>query len=123
MHTYTHIYIYILTYIHTYILISPEPVCHLNMCVLSQNPTYIKYIFKYKIHTYIHTRIRTHIHTHIPIYTHTRTLSIASEKQRSSIMNNIVNYRYESLRHNMNTNDLKSDVLSLSNQDYNGSYG
>ena len=73
MHTYTHIYIYILTYIHTYILISPEPVCHLNMCVLSQNPTYIKYIFKYKIHTYIHTRIRTHIHAHIHTYIHTNT--------------------------------------------------
>ena len=31
-------------------LISPEPVRHLNMCVLSQNRTYIQYIFKYKIH-------------------------------------------------------------------------
>ena len=29
------------------ILISPEPVRHLNMCVLSQTPTYIQYIFKY----------------------------------------------------------------------------
>ena len=27
------------------ILISPEPVRHLNMCVLSQNPTYIQDIF------------------------------------------------------------------------------
>ena len=46
-------------------LISPEPVRHLNMCVLSQNPTYIQYIFKYKIHTYILTHIHAHIYTHI----------------------------------------------------------
>ena len=41
------------------ILISPEPVHRLTMCVLSQNPTYIQYIFKYikYIHTYIHTHI------------------------------------------------------------------
>ena len=38
-------------------LISPEPVRHLNMCVLSQNPTYIQYIFKYKIHTYVHIMV------------------------------------------------------------------
>ena len=79
------------------ILISPEPVRHLNMCVLSQNTTYIQYIFKYKtrhtyniysntyityIHTYIHyihinTYIHIYIHTYIYIYiyihTHTHT--------------------------------------------------
>ena len=31
--------------------ISHESVRHLNMCVLSQNPIYIQYIFKYKIRT------------------------------------------------------------------------
>ena len=39
------------------ILISHEPVRHLNMCVLSQNTTYIQYIFKYKIHTYVHLMV------------------------------------------------------------------
>ena len=54
------------------ILISPEPVCHLNMCVLSQNPTYIQYIFKYitYIHIYIHT-YNTYIHTYLHTYIHT----------------------------------------------------
>ena len=46
------------------ILISPEPVRHLNMCVVSQNSTYIQYIFKYKIHTHTHT----HTHTTISNY-------------------------------------------------------
>ena len=32
-----------------------------NMCVLSQNPTYIQYIFKYKIHTYITYIYITHL--------------------------------------------------------------
>ena len=58
------------------ILISPEPVRHLNMCLLSQNTTYIQYIFKYikYINTYIYTHIHntqhthTHTHTHIYIY-------------------------------------------------------
>ena len=63
------------------ILISPEPVRHLNMCVLSQNPTYIQYIFKYKMHTYTHIPIYiythmhtyTHIHTYIHMHTHIHT--------------------------------------------------
>ena len=74
------------TYIDRYkdkirILISPEPVRHLNMCVLSQNPTYIQYIFKcikyidtYKhIHTYTHTNIHTYMNTYIHTHTYIHT--------------------------------------------------
>ena len=83
IHTHTYIHIYIHTYIHTHtyihiyihthkrILISPESVRHLNMCVLNRNPTYIQYIFKYKIHRNIHTNIHTYIHTYTHTYIHT----------------------------------------------------
>ena len=65
IHTYTYTYIHTHTHILTHIHFNtPEPAHHLNMCVLSQNPTYIQYIFKYKIHTYINTRICTHLYTH-----------------------------------------------------------
>ena len=71
--SHTSIHTYIRTYIHT-ILISPELVRHLNMCVLSKNPTYIQDIFKYikYIHTYVRTYIvRTYIHTYVHRYIHT----------------------------------------------------
>ena len=52
------------------ILISPEPVLHLNMCVLRQNPTYIHYVLKYKCrHTYIHTYIHTYTHMNACLHT------------------------------------------------------
>ena len=43
------------------ILISPEPVSHMNMSVLSQSPTHIQYILKYKIHTYRYSHMSTRI--------------------------------------------------------------
>ena len=48
------------------ILISPEPVRHLNMCVLSQNSTYIQYIFKYI--KYICMYVRTYLCMYVCMY-------------------------------------------------------
>ena len=90
--TYIHTYIhqYIQRYIHTYI-ISTKPVHHLNMCVLSQNPTYIQCIFKYikNIHTYIHTKIHTYIISPEPV----RHLNMCVLSQNPTYIQYIFKYK------------------------------
>ena len=44
------------------ILISPDPVRHSNVCVLSQNPTYIQYVFKYIKYIYMPEPGCPHLH-------------------------------------------------------------
>ena len=86
------------------ILISPEPVRHLNMCVLSQNSTYIQDIFKY-IKYILHACIRIlhmYVYTYTPAYIHIHTIIHYYTCIHSKIhIHSYINYTYNTCTQNM----------------------